>query len=80
VDLRALNDRSYEAQVNVFALDDDCHELEVDQCALRERSYEAQTNVFALDDDCLNLKWTCVPSVNAATKLRWMCLPSMMIA
>jgi hypothetical protein len=61
VDLCALNDHRYEAQVNVFALDDDCHKLEVDLCALNDHRYEAQMNVFALDDDCLNLKWICVP-------------------
>jgi len=44
--------------------------LEVDLCALSDRSYEAQVNVFALDDDCLDLKWICMPSMTAATKLR----------
>jgi hypothetical protein len=69
VDLCALNDRSYEAQMNMFALDDACHELEVDLCALSDRSYQAHMNVLALDDDCLNLKWICVPLMIAATKL-----------
>ena len=54
--------------------------LEVDLYALSDRSHEAQMKVVTLDDDCLDLKWICVPSMTAATKLRWMCLPSMMIA
>jgi hypothetical protein len=70
VDLCSLNDSRCQAQVNVFALDDACHKLEVDLCAFNDRSYEVQMNVFALDDDCLNLKWICVPSMIAATKLR----------
>jgi hypothetical protein len=55
--------------MNMFALDDACHELEVDLCALSDRSYQAHMNVLALDDDCLNLKWICVPLMIAATKL-----------
>jgi len=61
VDLYALNDRSYEAQVNVLALDDDCLTLKWICVPLNDRSYKAQMNVSALDDDCLNLKWICVP-------------------
>jgi hypothetical protein len=80
VDLCSLNDHRCQAQVNVFALDDDCLNLKWILCALNDRSYQAQVNVFALDNDCLNLKWICVPSMIAATKLRRMCLPSMMIA
>jgi hypothetical protein len=70
VDLYSLNDRNWEAQVNVFALDDDCHELEVNLCGLNDCSYEAQMNVFAPDEDCLNLKWICVPLMMVATKFR----------
>ena len=66
----AINDCSYEAQVNVFALDNDCLKLKWIRVPLNDRSYEAQVNVFALDDNCLNLKWFCVPSITAATKLR----------
>jgi hypothetical protein len=61
VDLCAFSDLSYEAQMNVFALDNDCLNLKWILCALNDRRYEAQVNVFALDDDCLNLKWICVP-------------------
>jgi hypothetical protein len=50
VDLRALNDRSYEAQVNVFALDDAYHKLEVDLCALNDRNYAVQTHVSAFHE------------------------------
>jgi hypothetical protein len=50
VDLCALNDRSYEAQVNVFALDDACHKLEVDLCALNDRNYAVQTHVSAFHE------------------------------
>ena len=69
MDLCALNDRSDEAHMNVFALDDDCLDLKWICVPLNDRSYKAQ-KVFALDDDCLNLKWICVPSVIEATKLR----------
>jgi hypothetical protein len=51
-------------------LSNDCCELEVDLRALNDRSYDVQMNESALDDDCLNLKWICVPSMIAATKLR----------
>jgi hypothetical protein len=70
VDLCALNDSNFDVHVNESAFDNDCHELEVDLCALNDRSYQAQLRVSALDDDCLNLKWICVPSMIAATKLR----------
>jgi hypothetical protein len=70
VDLCAVNDRSYEAQVNVFALDNDCLKLKWICAPLSDRSYKAQVKVVTLDDDCLNLKWICLPSMTAAMKLR----------
>lgn len=39
MDLCAINDRSYEVQVTVSALDDHFHELEVDLCALNDGSW-----------------------------------------
>ena len=49
---------SYEAQMNVSALDDDCHELEVDLRALSDRSYEAELAVYQNSFLKLeNLKW-----------------------
>jgi hypothetical protein len=70
VDMYGINDRNYEAQMNVFALVDDYHELEVDLCALNDRRCQAQLMCLSSMMIDWNLKWICVPSMTAATMFR----------